>query len=147
MVSLQDSPRQDKSKQMSKTIAIIGSRRRSSEEDYEQCLEIFLSIYKDGDELVSGGCPSGGDRFAEIIAKKYQIPIKIYYAQWNKLGRGAGFARNTNIAEDADVVIALVAKNRKGGTEDTIQKANKIGKSIIVVESPNTATDLLADIL
>jgi hypothetical protein len=121
-----------------KTIGIVGSRRRDSEADYEATLQIFLDHYEPGDELVSGGCPKGGDRFAEVIAKKCQVPIKIYYAQWNKLGRGAGFARNTNIAEDADVLIAVVASDRKGGTEDTVKKAKKMGKEIVLVPLPDT---------
>ena len=131
-----------------KIIGIVGSRRRDSKEDFEQCLEVFFSIYKDGDEIVSGGCPKGGDNFAEIIAKKHQVPIKIYYAQWDKLGKRAGFARNGDIAKNADVLIALVSADRKGGTEDTIKKAEKMGKQIILVsskESPNQ--DLLVDIL
>jgi hypothetical protein len=113
---------------MSKVIGIVGSRRRDSDEDFKQCEKIFLSIYEPGDEIVSGGCPKGADRFAEVLAKKHQTPIKIYYAQWNKLGRGAGFARNTDIARDADELIAVVAEDRKGGTEDTVKKFLK-GKS------------------
>lgn len=120
---------------MPKTIAIIGSRSRDSQEDYQACLKSFFEIYEEGDEIVSGGCPKGGDRFAEVIAKKYQIPIKIYYAQWNKLGKSAGFARNTNIAQDADVIIAVVSTDRKGGTEDTIAKAILMQKKIVLVES------------
>ena len=100
----------------------MGSRCRDSEEDFKATEKIFLSLYESGDEIVSGGCPKGGDKFAERLAKKYQVPIKIYYAQWNKLGRGAGFARNTDIARDADCLIAVVAEDRKGGTEDTIKK-------------------------
>ena len=104
-----------------KTIGIIGSRRRDSEEDFKKCEEAFLSVYEPGDEIVSGGCPKGGDKFAEILAKKHQVTIKIYYAQWNKIGRGAGFARNTYIAKDSDVLIACVSYDRKGGTENTIK--------------------------
>lgn len=117
-----------------KTIGIIGSRRRTSKEDYAQLEKKFLEIYKDGDEIVSGGCPLGADSWAESIAKKYQVPIKIYYAQWNKLGKSAGFARNTDIARDSDVLIAVVASDRTGGTEDTIRKAEKMeGKTIIIL--------------
>lgn len=50
-------------------IGIIGSRRRNSEDDYIQLEKKFLEIFKNGDEIVSGGCPKGGDHFAEIIAK------------------------------------------------------------------------------
>lgn len=105
-----------------KKIGIVGSRRRDSKEDFKLCEETFLSIYEDGDEIVSGGCPRGADNFAEILAKKHQVPIKIYYAQWDKLGKRAGFARNGDIAQDADVLIAMVSSDRKGGTEDTAKK-------------------------
>ena len=117
-----------------KTIGIIGSRRRNSQQDYELLERKFFEIYEDGDEIVSGGCYTGGDHFAEDIAKKYQIAIKIYYARWNKLGKRAGFIRNTNIAEDSDVLIALVAKDRTGGAENTIDKARSMGKKIIVID-------------
>jgi len=132
-----------------KIIGIVGSRRRNSKEDFIALERKFLEIYQEGDEIVSGGCSSGGDAMAEIIAKKYQIPIKIYYAQWEKLGKRAGFARNGDIAKDADVLIAVVATDRAGfGTEDTIKKAKKKDKKIVLVlpeEKDNE--DLLKDIL
>lgn len=112
---------------------IVGSRRRNAEEDFKLCERIFLAFYKEGDEIVSGGCPNGGDRFAEIIAKKYGIPIKIYFPNWEKHGKAAGFVRNTKIAEDSDTIIAVSHADRKGGTEDTIKKAEKLGKKIIIV--------------
>jgi hypothetical protein len=120
-----------------KVIGIIGSRRRNSKEDLELCRKEFLHIYEEGeDSLVSGGCPKGGDRFCEIFAKEYGIPIKIHYADWEKYGKSAGFKRNTYIAEDADVLICVVAPDRAGGTEDTVKKAQKMGKKIILVPQP-----------
>lgn len=116
-----------------KTIGIVGSRRRDSKEDYELCLEALDKIYEEGDRLVSGGCSKGGDRFAEVIAKSMGLTITIHYAAWNKHGKAAGFVRNTYIAQDADVIIALVSKDRTGGTEDTIKKALKLGKEVILV--------------
>ncbi len=107
---------------MSKVIGIIGSRRRNTKEDLKKVNDAFLRVYKSGDTIVSGGCPKGGDRFAEIIAKLYSVPIVVYKAEWDKYGRGAGFKRNTYIARDSDILIACVALDRKGGTEDTIKK-------------------------
>ncbi len=43
-------------------------------------------------------------------------------ANWKKFGRAAGFIRNTDIAENSDILIACVSKDRTGGTEDTIKK-------------------------
>lgn len=122
-------------------IGIVGSRRRDTEEDFRQCEKIFLSLYKEGDEIISGGCPKGGDRMAEVIAKKYGIPIKIYFPNWEKHGKAAGFVRNTKIAEESDVLIAIVASDRAGGTEDTIKKADKLGKKIILVPPLNSVSD------
>ena len=111
-----------------KTIGIVGSRRRNSQTDYALVYNTFENLYEPGDHIVSGGCPQGGDAFAERIAKQRQIPIIIHYAQWDRLGRSAGFARNGDIARDADVLIACVAEDRTGGTEDTIKKYLKLGK-------------------
>jgi hypothetical protein len=105
-----------------KKIGIIGTRRRDGSVSYKKVEESFFEIYEDGDRIVSGGCPKGGDRFAEVIAKKYGIPILIFYPNWDKYKKGAGLVRNTFIAQNSDVLIACVATDRKGGTEDTIKK-------------------------
>ena len=105
-----------------KVIGIIGSRRRNHNDDYQAILNAFYKIYNENDWLVSGGCPKGGDYFAECIAKGEGIPILTFYPNWNKYGRGAGFARNNHIAKHSDILIACVAEDRKGGTEDTIKK-------------------------
>lgn len=93
----------------------------------------FINIYKEGDSIVSGGCPQGADSFAEWIAKKHQVPIMIHYARWKVLGKAAGFARNGDIARDADVLIACVASDRTGGTEDTIKKYKALGKDRLIL--------------
>lgn len=114
---------------MSKTIGIVGSRRRNTVLDFKIVSDAFMKVYEKGDTIVSGGCPRGADNFAEEIAWIYNIPIKIHKADWQKYGKGAGFIRNTYIAEDADILIACVAQDRKGGTEDTIRKFKKKFKS------------------
>ena len=108
-----------------KRIIIIGSRRRDSHEDFLLVKKCLLSIYVVGDEIVSGGCPKGGDRFAEILAAELSIKPKIFRAEWSKYGRYAGFKRNTLIAKYGDETIACVASDRTGGTEDTIKKFEK----------------------
>ena len=116
-----------------KIIGIIGTRRRDTEADYKKTLNAFLRIYKPGDHIVSGGCPEGGDRFAELIALRHQVPIMIHYAAWNRIGKSAGYERNTDIANDADILIACVSHDRTGGTEDTIKKFHKLKKGRVVL--------------
>lgn len=107
---------------MPKVIGIVGSRSRDSNTDLLLTTETFLDYYNEGDTIVSGGCPKGGDRFAEVIAATVGCPIHLHKAEWDKYGKGAGFYRNTFIARDADLLIAVVSAERKGGTEDTIRK-------------------------
>lgn len=114
-----------------KVIGIVGSRRRNAANDHVLLLAALDGVYEDGDRLVSGGCPKGADDMAECIARVRQIPITIHYARWDKLGKGAGFARNTDIARECDVLIALVHPDRTGGTEDTVKKAIRFGKKVI----------------
>lgn len=116
-----------------KTIGIVGSRRRDEPIDFVAVMTAFDKLYTKGDAIVSGGCPKGGDHFAERIAKERGITITIHYPDWNTHGKGAGFERNTRIAEDADVLIACVAADRTGGTEDTVKKAQKLEKEVVLV--------------
>lgn len=110
----------------------MGTRRRNSEEAYQKVREKFFEIYEEGDWICSGGCPKGGDRFAEKIAKEEGIPILTFYPAYKKYGRGAPIVRNTPVAETSDVILACVIKpeegidevldRKKGGTEDTLRK-------------------------
>jgi hypothetical protein len=93
-------------------------------------LKVFDRIHKPGDTLVSGGCPQGGDRFAEAAAKAWGLTITIHYPDWKGKGRIAGFLRNTKVAEQCDVFIAVVAEDRTGGTEDAVKKVLKLGKKV-----------------
>lgn len=142
---------------MPKIIGIVGSRRRNESADFYATLKAFQKVYEPGDRIVSGACPQGGDRFAELIAlqlaapghysfeelwkmpshqrlyelKVHGAPIILHPAKWREGGRynpAAGFERNGLIARDADVLIACVAKDRTGGTEDTIAKFLRAGK-------------------
>jgi hypothetical protein len=118
-----------------KVMGIVGSRRRDTKEDALKVYEAFADIYKKDDMICSGGCPKGADKFAENIAKECLIPIRIFHADWNKYGKSAGFIRNTDIAKLSDILIACVASDRTGGTEDTIKKFKQFhpkGKVILL---------------
>ena len=111
-------------------IGIVGSRRRTRHEDYLKLLDGFESLYVQQPigthmEIVSGGCPTGADSWAEDIAEEFNIKIVIHTAEWNEHGKGAGIIRNTSIAKDSDILIALPSEDRTGGTEDTIKKFMK----------------------
>ena len=118
-------------------IGVVGSRRRNSGEDRQLVYKTIHHLRQrigGNTILVSGGCPKGADLFAEEYAEIHRLPIIRHLpdhahlnpnlpprAQWAVIN----YARNTLIANDADVLIACVAPDRKGGTEDTIKKFRK----------------------
>jgi hypothetical protein len=116
-----------------KKIGVIGTRQRNIRTDYQLVHDAFFEIYEEGDWLVSGGCPKGGDAFAEKIAFGYGIPILLFPPK--KKTREEFFARNTLVAEHSDIIIACVVRPHEsiddilsrssGGTEDTIKKFMK----------------------
>lgn len=120
-----------------KIIGIIGTRSRDTDADKDLVRQAMINLYQEGDTLVSGGCPQGGDRFAQEIAivelhlgytrlieaaQPEPGRMNVHPALWNKYGRSAGFNRNTYIARDAEWLIACASPKRTGGTEDTIKK-------------------------
>lgn len=122
-------------------VGIVGSRRRNQQKDYELIEETVLRIRESHPDMVivSGGCKEGADHFAELIAFKFKIPIRIHYPDKTKLNQELiekkkfkaayaiiNFERNTLIAQDSDILLACVADDRKGGTEDTVKKFKKL---------------------
>lgn len=128
-------------------VGIIGSRRRDSLEDYVATKQAFKDLVEkraisvNDIDIVSGGCPKGGDRFAEMIANSYGIPMIIHYPDQSKLPpnpkrydfRVINYARNEIVAADSDIIIACVAPDRKGGTEHTIGVYHKLGKTDLIL--------------
>lgn len=109
-------------------IGIVGSRRRISNDDYQKVLrqvENCAFFFNENIELVSGGCSRGADAFAERISKNLGYDITIHKPYYHEYGRVATFVRNDLIAKESDILIACVAEDRKGGTEDTIRKFKK----------------------
>lgn len=128
---------------MSRCIGVVGSRRRASSGDYRLLHHHFFQTWEEGDTVVSGGCPTGGDQFAEQICRSAGLTLTIHYPNWNGPdGKRAGFVRNTRIAEQCDILLALVAGDRTGGTEDTICKCKKMGKPVLLLH-PDGRTECL----
>lgn len=119
-------------------VGIIGSRSRDSEDDFIEaeisfCKLIFaltdksvLEVYEEV-LIISGGAKQGGDRFAEIIARKYSCPILIYHPN-HSLGGIAGYLfRNKLIADNSDYLIACIDKESK--TAGAISTLNRFKKT------------------
>lgn len=110
-------------------LAIVGSREFN---DYSLMKEKYLEVSKDYDIdcIVSGGA-RGADSLAEQIAKDFDLELKVFPAEWNKFGRGAGMMRNTTIVENSDIILAFPI-GKSVGTWDTIRKAKNSNKKVFI---------------
>ena len=123
-----------------KKIGIVGTRTKDTNIYLKKVNDAFLLKYLDGDTIVSGGCKQGGDRFAVVLKNLYKVPYIEHLPDKSKLDKELlkknprasyaiiNHARNTLVAEDSDILIAVVADGdrRIGGTEDTIKKFKKL---------------------
>ena len=110
-------------------ISVCGTRSRDYPALYYEISEEITRIIERHEPsldtmpiICSGGCSKGADRFAKDISKRRKLPYLEFPADWTVFGNGAGYYRNTFIANAADYLIAVVNKERTGGTEDTINK-------------------------
>lgn len=107
-------------------VAVIGSRTFDNYEEVKRTLSaINITL------LVSGGA-KGADTFGEQYAKENNIPTKIFLPDWEKHGKAAGFIRNTDIINEAELVVAFWDQ-KSNGTKDSIEKADKAGKKILII--------------
>lgn len=124
-------------------VGIVGSRRRCSLQDARIVSRIVQSAVASGGPvvIVSGGCRLGADRFAEESARIWRLPTLIHpipteppmdpgdVAEF----RRRAYERNSLISRDSDVLFALVADDRRGGTEDTVRKSILLGRRVWIV--------------
>jgi hypothetical protein len=82
-------------------------------------------------EVVCGGA-TGADALGENYAIQNGIPVKGFPADWNKHGKAAGPIRNRQMAEYADVLIA-VWDGKSRGTKNMIDEMNKLKKPVFLI--------------
>jgi len=111
-------------------VGIVGSRRRTDRET----VEATVAALPVGTVVVTGGA-AGPDQWAAQAALAHGIEVLVHRpdfaavrTRWQATDRY--YARNQRIVDDADRVIAFVAPDRTGGTEDTIRCALRAGKPV-----------------
>ena len=80
---------------------------------------------KDDIEVVSGRA-IGADMLGELYAKDKKYPVKLFPADWNTHGKGAGFIRNAEMAKYGNMLIAFWDGESKG-TKHMIETAHRKG--------------------
>jgi YspA, cpYpsA-related SLOG family len=114
-------------------IAIVGSRRRTD----RSAVEAAIRELPPTAVVISGGC-RGPDRWAAEAARARRLPVVEHLPELPPAGSPrwaftrAYHARNQRIVDDCHAVVAFVAPDRLGGTEDTIRRAKAAGKPVQV---------------
>lgn len=125
-------------------VGIVGSRALEGSEDAREFIRTFIRHTRPG-RVVSGRSPGGG---IDIIA--VEVARELGYEEWEIIEHlpedslvgpktrenwiNALFARNTLIARDCDVLLAITVPGGSNGTRDTVTKALRMGKPVIQVE-------------
>jgi len=114
-------------------IAIIGSRRRTD----RQTIDDYVATLPAGTVVVSGGA-RGPDTWAADAAKACGLDVVEFLPDLDDVrNRGEAtrryYARNQQVVDAVDQVVALVAPDRRGGTEHTIKCAQLAGKPVILL--------------
>lgn len=109
-----------------KTI-IAGGRDFNDTDFFNKCLK----NYKNPITEVICGMANGADTLGKVYAIENNIELKKFPAKWDVYGRSAGFIRNTDMALNADALIAFW-DGRSKGTWNMIQTAQKYNLIITI---------------
>jgi hypothetical protein len=82
-------------------------------------------------EVVSGGAV-GVDALGEQYAGRYNLPLTVFPADWEKHKRAAGPIRNAQMAEYGDALIAFW-DGKSRGTKNMIENMKKRDKHIVLI--------------
>lgn len=117
-------------------IIIAGSRDFNNYELLRKVLSKHLSkINRNQIEIISGGA-RGADTLGETFARRNDLKLTRFPADWDTYGKSAGFRRNAEMAkyaaEEQGMVFAFWDGQSKG-TKHMIELGKNVGLSVYVI--------------
>ncbi len=128
---------------MASSMKVIIAGGRSYSQFYKMIgkMDMFLSKCNNLDIEIVSGTAVGADKLGEDYAELREYKVKRFPADWDKFGKGAGFKRNTEMAEYADALVAFW-DGQSRGTMHMINIAKKKGLQVKVVKyTPKSSTN------
>lgn len=110
------------------------------------CIDILFKITEQNDDLdkirIVSGAARGADRLGEQYAKVAGYEVSKFPADWDRLGKRAGYVRNAEMAKFAAAdknygVLVAFWDGKSRGTKHMIDLAEKYGLEIHIVRFGN----------
>ena len=112
-------------------LAVVGSRNFNNYDILKSKLDQIHKIVP-VTLIISGGA-KGADTLSERWAAENKIETKIFYPDWDKYGKKAGYLRNDDIIFNCDVAVAFWDGKSKG-TLSSINLAKMHNKFYIITK-------------
>ena len=108
-------------------LIIAGSRSIAEFRNVQKAME----FYDLNPLTIISGTANGVDKLGEIWARRNNVPVERYPANWDKYGKSAGYIRNQEMAKAADSLLAIWDGESRG-TKHMIDIANKQGLDVYI---------------
>ena len=116
-------------------VIIAGGRDFADYALLSEMMDDYLSKVTD-DIFIVYGQARGADTLGERYAKEHGYQVSYFPANWNRFGKSAGYIRNTEMAKNADALVAFW-DGHSLGTKHMIATAEKLGLDVRVVQYKN----------
>jgi hypothetical protein len=113
---------------MGRKVIIAGGKDYADAETLRKAASRFISR----EDTIISGTAKGADTLGEEFAERNGLPLERYPADWERLGRGAGYSRNHQMCQIADAAL-FFWNGRSKGTKHCIEEAHKARLTTMVV--------------
>ena len=118
-------------------VIIAGSRGFDDYAVLQTVCDNFLSPKKQTHNIVIvSGTAKGADSLGEQYARERGYTVERFPANWNTLGKRAGYVRNRQMADNADALIAFW-DGESPGTKNMIEIARERNLAVRVIRYIN----------
>ena len=119
-------------------VVVAGSRTYNDYEAFSRVLSGYLQRFDLSDVvIISGRASRGADDMAVRYCEEHQLPYVSYFAEWDQLGKSAGYRRNLQMCEASTHVLVFWDMKSKGTRHmlDIARRAKR--RTSIVIVSPD----------
>lgn len=114
------------------SVIVAGGRDFNNYELLKNKLDSLLRSKEGEDVVIVSGTARGADLLGERYARERGLEVWRFVPEWDKLGKRAGFVRNSDMADASEALVAF-HDGRSRGTAQMIETAKEKGLAVRVV--------------